>query len=302
MNEQQELIPMGTGEQLKQERLNRKLSLEAVAAAVCLDEKLLGEIERDEAGHIAPVYRNGYIRTYASYLKIPEEEILKMLSSTETDEATIKNIFTAAPKRNPMDRWLRATSYVLASLLIGTLAWQFTHEAVRLSQSGPRISSSQKNDSGSNQPGLPGQAEKIRGSVDASIAPLGALHDSESTGLDTAEQAWAAISHPVIEDDESLLEISVSADSWVEITDAEGQELEMDLLRGGSNKNYHGKLPFRLLFGRASAVRMSVDGEPVDLTPFAREDVAQLSWPQKLQADNTETDTIKADNTEVDNN
>lgn len=277
---------MATGEQLKQRRLKRKLSLAAVSEAVCLDEKLLGEIERDEADHIAPIYRNGYIRTYASFLKIPEDEILKMISSTATDETTIQNIFTTAPKRNPMDRWLRATSYVLASLLIGTLAWQFTHEAVRLSQSGSRISSTQKNSPESEQPGLPGQADKIRGSVNASIAPLGALHDSEATGLDTAEQAWAAISHPVIGDGESLLEINVSADSWVEITDADGQELEMDLLRGGSNKSYHGKPPFRLLFGRASAVRMSMDGEPVDLTPFAREDVAQLIWPQKLQAEN----------------
>ena len=130
---------------------------------------------------------------------------------------------------------------------------------------------------------------------------MGALHDSEITGLDTAEQAWAAISHPVIADGESLLEISVSADSWVEITDVDGQELEMDLLRGGSNKSYHGKPPFRLLFGRASAVRMSMDGEPVDLTPFAREDVAQLTWPQKLQADNTDADDAEADNTEVEN-
>jgi len=302
MNEQQELIPMATGDHLKQKRLERKLSLAAVAKAVCLDEKLLGEIERDEADHIAPIYRNGYIRTYASFLKIPEDEIQAMLSSVETGQPAIRTVFTESPKRNPMDRWLRATSYVLASLLIGTLAWQFTHEAVRLSQSGSRVSSTQKNGVEPGESSLPGEAEKIRGSVNASIAPLGALHDSESSGLDTAEQAWAAISHPVIAEDESLLEISVSADSWVEITDANGQELEMDLLRGGSNKNYHGKPPFRLLFGRASAVRLSMDGEAVDLTRFARDDVAQLTWPEKLQADHSEPGDNELDNNGPGNN
>jgi len=286
MNEQKELIPMATGEYLKQRRLKRKVSLATVAKAVCLDEKLLGEIEKDGAEHIALVYRNGYIRTYARYLRVPEDEIQKMLSSTDTDQAVIRNVFTESPKRNPMDRWLRATSYVLASLLIGTLAWQFTHEAVRLSQNGSRITSTQKHTAEAKNEGMPGKAQKIRGIVNASIAPLGALHDSETSGLDTAEQAWAAISHPAIAEGESRLEISVSADSWVEITDADGQELEMDLLRGGSDKNYHGRPPFRLLFGRASAVRLSMDGETVDMTGFTGEDVAQFTWPQKLQADN----------------
>jgi cytoskeleton protein RodZ len=132
--------------------------------------------------------------------------------------------------------------------------------------------------------------QEFRGPVNASIAPLGALHNNETGGLDTAEQAWAAVSRPALPAGESRLQISVSADSWIEITDANGQELEMDLLRGGSDKAYHGKPPFRILFGRASAVRLSMDGEPVDLTSYTQDDVAQLTWPQKLQLDNSELD------------
>ncbi len=290
MNEQHELIPMAAGEYLKQRRLKRKLSLAAVAEAVCLNETLLEDIERDKELHIALVYRNGYIRTYAHYLQVPEDEIRKMLSSTDTDQTTIQSIFDESPKRSPIDRWLRATSYVLASLLIGTLAWQFAHEAVRLSQNGSRITSIQKNTVESENTGLPGQAQKIRGTVNASIAPLGVLHDSDTGGLDTAEQAWAAISRPAIAEGESRLSISVSADSWIEITDADGRQLEMDLLRGGSDKDYHGRPPFRFLFGRASAVHLLMDDEAIDLTGFARDDVAQFTWPRQLQADYNEAD------------
>ena len=81
----------------------------------------------------------------------------------------------------------------------------------------------------------------------------------------------------------------------MEIIDADGQELEMDLLRGGTDKNYQGKPPFRLLFGRATAVRLSIDGEAIDLTVFTRDDVAQLSWPQEFQAGN-QTDSNEPDN------
>ena len=127
--------------------------------------------------------------------------------------------------------------------------------------------------------------------MNASIAPLGALHGDNPDGVDTAAKAWAAVSKPALPalpEGESRLHVVVSADSWVEITDATGKQLEMDLLRGGSDSSYHGLPPFRILFGRASAVHLTMDGEEVNLSPFTREDVAQLTWPQELQAGNSE--------------
>jgi len=285
MKNQQELIPMDTGEYLKKLRLERKLSLADVAGAVFLDEKLLGDIEEDTAGHIALLYKNGYIQTYARFLQIPEGEIPALLETTETKEPDLPNIFTIPPKRNSTEKWLRASSYVLASLLVGTLAWQFTHEAVRLSQSGSGLQAGKVDVTESGDPISTAQQQEYSGPVNASIAPLGALHATSEDGMDTAEEAWAALTKPALPDGESRLQIFVSADSWIEITDATGQELEMDLLRGGSDREYHGQPPFRILFGRASAVRLSMDGEAVDLTAFTLDDVAQLTWPQKLQAE-----------------
>jgi len=270
--------------------LERKLSLAAVAEAICLDETCLRDIEQDTAGHIAPVYRNGYIKKYARYLQIPEDQIQTLVSSEKVKETTVRNVFSKPPTRNPLDNWLRATSYVLASLLIGTLAWQFTHEAVRLSQNGSGLHNKSETPVAAASKSFPDavQVKDVRGTVNASIAPLGVLHDNNAEGQDTAEQAWAAVSRTVRTDGENRLHISVSADSWVEIVDSNGQELEMDLLRGGSDKVYHGIPPFRILFGHAAAVRLSVDDEKVDLTDFTSGDIAQLTWPQEPMADNPE--------------
>lgn len=288
MNQQQELIPIATGEYLKQKRLEQKISLAKVAEAICLDEQRLRDIEEDRVNDIALVYKNGYIKKYARFLGIPKDEIVLLLSPAVTSESTVRNVFPEPPTRNPLDKWLHATSYVLASLLIGTLAWQFTHEAVRLSQNGSRLHNEQETPAASDTPSFSGpvQAREVKGTVNASIAPLGVLHDNNAEGLDTAEQAWAAVSRTALEDGESRLSISVSADSWVEIIDVNGQELEMDLLRGGSEKAYHGKPPFQILLGRAAAVRLSMDGEPVDLTEYTRGDIAQLTWPRETMADN----------------
>ncbi len=283
MTLQQELIPMAPGEFLQRQRILRKLSLETVARAINLDESLLRKIEQNDASHIAPVYRNGYIQSYASYLEIPQDEIQKLIDQTTDEEASLRTVFSEPPKRNPVDNWLRASSYVLASLLIGTLAWQFTHEAVRLSQNGSRLPGGQEELQSADATAQPGQA--LTGPVNASIAALDVLHDGQVRGADSVGQAWAVASKTPLPAGESRLQVSVSADSWIEISDADGTELEMDLLRGGSKKSYQGKMPFRILIGRASAVRLSMNGEPVDMTPFIRDDVAQMRWPQQFQAE-----------------
>ena len=212
---------MSVGEHLKQQRIIRKLSLATVARAIKLDEKLLGEIEQEQATHVAPIYRNGYIRSYARYLQIPAEEIEGLITEKEVSQPLVRNIFSEPPRHNSVERWLRATSYVLASLLIGTLAWQFTHEAVRLSQNGPQLHSAANNTVDAGDSTTQNSAPEITGPVNASIALLGALHSSDSTGVDAADQAWAAVSQPLLLDGESRLQVSVSADSWVEITDAD---------------------------------------------------------------------------------
>ena len=283
---------MATGEYLKSLRTKRKLSLAEVAKEIILDERVLDAIERDAADHIAVLYRNGYIQTYARFLRVPEDEIPALLVPTATQQPALQNIFSKPPKRNLTEKWLRASSYVLASLLIGTLAWQFTHEAVRLSQNGPQL---QKPATPENETVKAAQEQQqpYSGPVNASIAPLGALHGDNPDGSDTAEKAWAAISKPALPalpEGESRLQVVVSADSWVEISDATGKQLEMDLLRAGSDRSYHGLPPFRILFGRATAVRLSMDGEEVDLSPFTRDEVAQLTWPQELHAENSEPD------------
>lgn len=286
MTTQQELLPVSAGERLKQQRRARKLGLTTVSKAIGLNEKVLEAIEEDRAGHLATVYRNGYIRSYARYLKIPEDEIILMLEFPADSEPALQPVFTMPVKRNPVDNWLRATSYVLASLLIGTLAWQFTHEAVRLTQDGSSLQTTQTDLS--RERAQPSAENSIGRSVNASIASLDHLNlrqpeiilssipDAPDTGLSSTGQ--------------SELQVSVSADSWVEISDAAGNDLEMDLLRAGSTKSYQGTAPFKLVFGRASAVKLSMDGKPVDLAPFTKADVVQMAWPPVLQAVTEEPD------------
>jgi hypothetical protein len=122
----------------------------------------------------------------------------------------------------------------------------------------------------------PGAANGRR-HLSASIAPVSAKDNGITpVGVHPAEEAWAALDNPEPMDGRHTLALETSADTWVEIFGAEEQQLEMDLVRAGERRAYRDAGPFRIVVGRASAVVLTLDGEPVDLVSHTQGDVASL--------------------------
>lgn len=280
------------GERLRQVREKRRLALCEVARELRIDEPVLEALEADQLEHLAPVYRRGYISAYARLLEFEQAETEQMLSAIGNDHPDLHTVFPEAGNPNKADRWLKASSYALASLLVGTLAWQFTHEAVRLSQDGAeQVSGLENPDPNQSRQTLNSSTKLIEGTthVTASIAALDVLKQQRAVRNSGGQEAWAALqrSGQESQSDSTLqevalqegiyaLQLTASGDSWVEITDASGAQLELDLVRGGTSKHYQGAAPFSIQFGRASAVSLYLDGQPVDLGPFTEGDVTQM--------------------------
>lgn len=287
MSRQKQLIPMGTGERLKHRREKLRRPLEDVAGELHIDVAVMRALEEDQLGHMAPLYRRGYIRSYAQLLGFDAGEVQEMLDEVGNEQPELHTVFPEAGNPRQAERWIKATSYGLASLLVGTLAWQFTYEAVRLSQD--------RGDSELNvnarQQAAPrtGTEQSARGAghVNASIAALEKLPRQRPPPTGAAgTQAWSAIQGAAsIEStgaslepaEDSLLELSASGDSWVEITDASGSQLELDLVRGGTSKQYRGTAPFKIQLGRASAVKLLHNGTAIDIAPYTRGGVTQMT-------------------------
>jgi cytoskeletal protein RodZ len=139
---QNELIPTGPGDVLRHKRLQLGTSLEQAAREARIRQDQLEAIESGDTQHIPQVYLKGYIRNYARYLGLPSGAIEKHLVHAKGLEPEVQSVFSAALPRNPDDRWFKATSYVLASVVVIALVWQFTTEAVRFSQGEPVARSS----------------------------------------------------------------------------------------------------------------------------------------------------------------
>lgn len=280
MSSQKELIPMRSEDVLRHGREQKGLTLERAARESRIKPAILEAIESGETSHIPSVYLKGYIRSYARFLGLDPRDFDEQLRDVHGADPEVRSVFSVTPRSGGTEKWLKVSSYLAASVLIAALAWQFTHEAVRFSQGEARLNSSAQAEPGAGGEQLsPPVAEKSNGRthLNASIASVEVMKQrSELAGNNAAEQAWAALDNPQLPAGEHTLELSTSADTWIEIFGPEEQQLEMDLVGAGSTRTYSGPGPFRVMIGRASAVELFLDGEPVELGEHTRGNVANL--------------------------
>ena len=292
-NEQQsELIPLQLGEMLQLAREKKGMTLEHVAREMRMRVEVLTAIETDDTGHIPSVYLKGYIRNYARFLGVPAESIEHRIPHARGSDPEVQSVFKDSLPRNSSERWIKSSSYVLASAVVIALVWQFTNEAVRFSQGDPLlrsaqgVSRSQESVSSTEEDTQASNPQNGETHLRASIAAMNIPAESTAARRPvSASGAWAAINDPAAavtgsptaQPQGHSLSVVTSADSWVEITDGNGQKIEMDLLRAGNRRNYSGTGPFKLLLGRASSVEVYQNGEKVDLGPYTRGNVARLT-------------------------
>lgn len=75
---------------------------------------------------------------------------------------------------------------------------------------------------------------------------------------------------------EGVLVLRTRGQSWVEVRDANGRVLLSKLMRDGETAPVDGPLPLRLLVGNAGATEVWLRGQPVDLKPHVRDNVARM--------------------------
>ena len=72
------------------------------------------------------------------------------------------------------------------------------------------------------------------------------------------------------------LQVVASADSWVEVVDAQGHTLLSRTVVAGESVGLDGALPMRVKIGNAKGTHLKLRGDNVDLTPWTHDNVARL--------------------------
>ena len=266
MTDQKELIPMMPGDILRHERIKQGLTLDKAATQSKIRPAVLAAIESNQTGEIPSVYLRGHIRHYALFLGIDPQQLDQHMKHVTGVEPDVRSVFEFKLNRGNADKWLKATSYLVASAIVATLAWQFTHEAVRFSHNSTHLNASMASVEllKIREEGLP--EEGLAGHDGGSPA----TGQPSSIVIGDSGQSAAKV------DETQHLKIETSADTWIEVLDAAGLQLEMDLLRAGTSREYRGKAPLRVMLGRASAVKVWFNDQEVDLAAHTRGNVARI--------------------------
>lgn len=111
-------------------------------------------------------------------------------------------------------------------------------------------------------PPAAGQVAVAGGGANASAT------STESTGVPPT---------PVPAAETGRIVLHFDAESWVEIRDGTGKVLMSQLNRADTEKVIQGVPPFSVVIGNAQHVRVTYNGEPFDLTPRIRVEVARFT-------------------------
>lgn len=113
-------------------------------------------------------------------------------------------------------------------------------------------------------------------SAEAASAPAPAAPVVETVHSAPAEDDAASEPAPGAAPVATLLTLRAREPSWVEVRDAQGTVLLSRTLQAGETVGVDGALPLRATIGNAAGVSAAFRGEPLDLAPRTRDNVARL--------------------------
>jgi cytoskeleton protein RodZ len=308
-----ELLTPGPGERLRAARLAGGFDLAKIASELHLTSAVVAALEADDYAEVgARVFVRGYLRNYARIVGMPVESILRQFDERWPDEGAHRAVVHQSP-RLPADggpgrglagalTWL----LLLGSVVLFLMWWRgYLDEIVPQQAAEP----------GMGVQGEPAVAEPestldpVVGAADGML-PLPSAGDDlvldavplvepprTAVTLETlpgaagAEpvQAAAPVSAapvgdspagvgegPVIEGAGEIV-ISFNAPSWVDVRDSERKFKLFGEMPKGTRKVLGGEPPYKLVIGNAQAVSISVNGQPFDLSPYAKGNVARFT-------------------------
>jgi cytoskeleton protein RodZ len=290
------------GQRLRSGRKAKGLSRTEAAQRLKLPLRLIERIEADDyAGIEEGVYLRGYLSSYARLVDVPVVAA-ETIAAQHTRAAPLVATGKVSRSRYLFDRYsVSATYLILTALIVVPAVWLATHggleqnlvrtapldaPAVTIPVPAQPVTTNRADEEPAQTPSAndadvasadtstavasvePPKQERMP--VIASMAPFASqspsIAESGSPSADASTAAHGAHS----------LTLKLTQPSWVEIVGSDGSKLEYSLLPAGAERSYSSDGPLSLRLGNADGAEVSLDGKPLDLTPFRRANVARV--------------------------
>lgn len=241
------------GTRLREARERAGLTREQVSTRLKMPVRVIDALEADDWQRIgAAVFVRGQLRSYARLLGIDlGQELLRAEVGPVTPPELVSHSHTPRYRRL-FEQTTRRAVYIAITAVIAVPVWLATR---------PHLS----ND-------LHVQSLDVPAPTTTSDAPPPRPVVPERTPVIAS---MASMRTPSTE--APALSMSFDGESWVQVFAPDGRSIEQGLLAAGERRTYDQGEVGRVVLGNIAAVEVLREGEPVDLAPFSRANVARFT-------------------------
>jgi cytoskeleton protein RodZ len=238
---------IGVGATLRQERLQKQLSIEDIARQTRISHRFLRAIEADDFATLPGlVFARNFVRQYASLLGLDPAPLLARLPAYDLESAPMPASPLPSSDRSWWDpRWNSAVSslaWIVLACAAAAAAYLYFNRIPRPQQQAAAARAVVSPAPVAAQPIQPPPQTAAPAEVPA---PAPAV-DSSTAGA-----------HPV------RVVVTAREDSWIQVT-AEGKTAFIGVLKAGESRNFDSDGPVRLRTGNAGGIDISLNGKQID--------------------------------------
>lgn len=260
----------GAGARLRRERESQGLSMFDAARALRLSEKQIAALESDDYAKLpGRTFVRGFIRNYARLVQLDPEPLMAHLSLGQEEEshqiqAPSQKISFSEHQTKPWLKWLLMAFVIVAVVSWGVLEWLGPEQPKpgAVSRSTETVS-----------PPPSATPEQPAVAPPAVPGPAVAIPPAAPAVAEAAAPAGTAVPASAL----ARLTMTFSGRAWVEVRDKNGKIIHSQNNTAGADQVVEGEAPLSLVIGSAPNVKLIFKGQPVDLSAFAKADVARLT-------------------------
>ena len=274
----QSAVPPGA--RLKAERERRGLSAQKAADEMHLDRWVIDALEADDYKRIGPtVYAKGHLKKYAALLGLPAADIIAGYESrppgpVEITSAGPSMLLSTRDEGPAFGHWSQTQivgCLIGGLLLAGVLWWRPWHQRSKVPAGSPPVAEASA------------AAAPVAATPDGP-AESGVVSSATASPVNARDMPAASVATPAIDNSAAAsasdaaavppagagrarLRLSFSADSWVDVHDANGRRTFAGNGRANSVKTIAGAAPLRVYLGSGNGVQLEINDRAVAIGP-----------------------------------
>ena len=269
---------------LTEARKSKNYSVDNICEHLKIPKNVISAIEASNIEALpAPTYTQGYIRAYAKFLEIAEDDLLVMYNEAVPHEraSALKPRSSLPGEASSQSPLVKMVTMLLiaggvAAVLYGSI--QYYQEKADVMEG--QLESKERSFTGNSldSPGSnPLDIQQDKGITEDDETALESsdllVSEDPESQLESAQMTADSSEEVVSEQDESIpqddvINILAEQGAWMEVRDATRARLLYNMVPSGGSKVLQGKGPFRISMGNARSTRVLINDIEIDFTSY----------------------------------